>query len=67
MIVLNGEQTDLAAGAPLTAAIARLGLSVDTRGVAIAINGEVLPRSEWSSYTLADETRVEILTAMQGG
>jgi sulfur carrier protein len=67
MIVLNGEQTNLAPGDPLAAAMERLGLSPDARGVAVAVDGEVLPRSEWGSYALTDETRVEILTAMQGG
>ncbi|HEY1833776.1 MAG TPA: sulfur carrier protein ThiS [Solirubrobacteraceae bacterium] len=67
MIVLNGERTDLVAGTPLADAIERLGLSLDARGVAVAVDGQVLPRSEWQSYRLAEETRVEVLTAMQGG
>lgn len=38
-----------------------------TRGVAVAVNQEVVPRSEWISTRLADGDRVEILAAAQGG
>jgi len=38
-----------------------------TRGVAVAVNGEVVPRSTWERATLADGDRIEILTAVQGG
>ncbi|GID26453.1 sulfur carrier protein ThiS [Paractinoplanes brasiliensis] len=37
------------------------------RGVAVAVNGEVVPRSTWVETELADGDRVEVLTAAQGG
>ena len=37
------------------------------RGVAVAVDGEVVPRAAWVLFTLADDARVEVLTAMQGG
>ncbi|GAB1644992.1 sulfur carrier protein ThiS [Krasilnikovia sp. MM14-A1259] len=37
------------------------------RGVAVAVNGEVVPRSRWSAAVLRDGDRVEVLTAAQGG
>ncbi|MEV6601232.1 sulfur carrier protein ThiS [Actinoplanes sp. NPDC051346] len=37
------------------------------RGVAVAVNGEVVPRSAWSDARLSDGDRVEVLTAAQGG
>jgi sulfur carrier protein len=36
------------------------------RGIAVALNGEVVPRSEWDR-PLADGDAVEVLTATQGG
>ncbi|RRS00228.1 sulfur carrier protein ThiS [Glycomyces terrestris] len=36
------------------------------RGIAAAVNGEVVPRSEWDR-PLADGDAVEVLTATQGG
>ncbi|MEV6299310.1 sulfur carrier protein ThiS [Actinoplanes sp. NPDC051861] len=38
-----------------------------SRGVAVAVNGTVVPRSTWSAVDLADGDRVEVLTAAQGG
>jgi sulfur carrier protein len=37
------------------------------RGVAVAVNGTVVPRSTWTEVTLADGDTVEVLTAAQGG
>jgi thiamine biosynthesis protein ThiS len=36
-------------------------------GIAVAVNGEVVPRSAWAGHALRDGDRVEILTAAQGG
>ena len=36
-------------------------------GVAVAVDGEVVPRTAWDSFALAADARVEVLTAMQGG
>ncbi len=67
MIVLNGEPSALAAGETVVAALDRLGLGVDAAGVAVAVDGEVVPRSEWGRFPLDEHARVEVLTAMQGG
>ncbi|MFG2052185.1 sulfur carrier protein ThiS [Micromonospora sp. NPDC048935] len=37
------------------------------RGVAVAVNGEVVPRAGWATTALHDGDRVEVLTAAQGG
>ena len=67
MITLNGERSQLGAGASLAAVLAGLGVEADARGVAVAVDGEVVPRADWGSFTLAGDARVEVLTAMQGG
>jgi sulfur carrier protein len=67
MIYVNGEETQLQAGAPLAQALALLGIKTSTRGVAVAIDGEVLPRERWEQITLEDGARVEVLAAIQGG
>jgi sulfur carrier protein len=67
VIVLNGESCELGAGETVAAALDRLGLEPDARGVAVAVDGEVVPRARWQSFPLGDGARVEILTAMQGG
>ena len=67
MIVLNGEDSDLQAGESVAAALARLRLSIDAHGVAVAVDGQVVPRSTWETFMLSADARVEVLTAMQGG
>jgi sulfur carrier protein len=67
MIVLNGDQVQLPQGASLLAALANIGIDEESRGVAVAVDGEVVPRTHWEAYTLHDGARVEALTAMQGG
>ena len=42
-------------------------LTAARRGVAVAVNGEVVPRSAWPVAQLRDGDRVEVLTAAQGG
>ncbi|MEA2209049.1 MAG: sulfur carrier protein [Solirubrobacteraceae bacterium] len=68
MIRLNGrDRDDVAAGETLATVLARLQLPLDARGVAIAVDGEIVPRASWPSFQVRDEARVEVLTAMQGG
>jgi sulfur carrier protein len=67
MIALNGQGSDLREGETVIAALARLGLERDAAGVAVAVDGEVVPRGEWASFALCEGARVEVLTAMQGG
>jgi sulfur carrier protein len=67
VIVLNGESSELRPGETLERVLERLGLSVNARGVAVAVDGEVVPRAGWQTFRLHDHARVEVLTAMQGG
>ena len=36
-------------------------------GVAVALGGEVVPRSRWTSTELTEDAELEIVTAVQGG
>jgi sulfur carrier protein len=67
VIVLNGEPSERGAGEAVAALVRSLGLPAHGRGVAVAIDGEVVPRAAWESYEIGDGARVEVLTAMQGG
>jgi sulfur carrier protein len=37
------------------------------RGIAVAVNGQVIPRSQHANTELTEGARVEIVTAVQGG
>jgi len=67
VIVLNGQRSDVGAGDTVAAVLDRLGLQADARGIAVAVDGEVLPRNVWHEFALPEGARVEVLTAMQGG
>ena len=66
MIVLNGQPRELGAQT-LAAALAELRVAGDARGIAVAVDGEVIPRTRWQELELVEGARVEVLTAMQGG
>jgi thiazole synthase len=66
-VELNGEIVALPDGAALTVAIQVSGADRDQRGVAVAIDGEVVPRSEWDRTQLREGEKVEVLSAIQGG
>jgi sulfur carrier protein len=55
------------AGDTVLAALTRLGLDARARGVAVAVDGEVVPRAAWETFSLEGDARVEVLSAMQGG
>ena len=63
---LNGEEHRLNAGAAIPDVLGILGFEA-ARGVAVAVDGEVVPRSEWGEFALSDGMRVEVLRAVQGG
>ena len=66
-IRLNGEERELPDGATVASAVALLGVTPDARGVAAAVDREVVPRGEWEQTPLAPGTHVEVLVAIQGG
>jgi len=67
MISLNGEASQVRAGDTVAVVLSGLGIAQDARGVAVAVDGEVVPRARWESFVLAEDAAVEVLTAMQGG
>lgn len=64
---LNGEWHELADGATVADAVVSLGVPLDARGVAVAVDREVVRRGAWGETPLEAGARVEILIAIQGG
>jgi sulfur carrier protein len=67
MITVNGESAELPAGARIADVLDQLGVEPGRRGVAIAVDGEVVPRAQWDTTNLQDGVRVEVVQAIQGG
>jgi thiazole synthase len=66
-IELNGEPCQLPDGATLADAVLESGAEPGGRGVAVALDGEVVPRGEWRETALRGGQKVEVLAAIQGG
>ena len=63
-VLVNDEQVEVGEGTTVAALLD--GLGFPDRGVAVAVNWAVLPRSQWDS-AVPDGARVEVVTAVQGG
>ena len=66
LVTINGVQRHLSDGATVASVLESLHRS-DGRGVAVAVDDRVVPRSAWASTELSDGARVEVLVAVQGG
>jgi sulfur carrier protein len=64
-VVINGERRQLSPGATVATVVEAL--SVGGRGVAVAVEGEVVPRGAWGRTELSDGAHVEVVSAVQGG
>jgi len=62
---LNDEAREVTPGTTVATLMAEHG--VPPRGVAVAVDGAVVPRASWPTVPLLEGTRVEVLTAVQGG
>ncbi|MFK3981210.1 sulfur carrier protein ThiS [Micromonospora sp. NPDC050397] len=64
-LTVNGADHRLPEGVTVADLVATV--TGQTRGVAVAVNGEVVPRTGWPAAVLRPGDRVEVLTAAQGG
>ena len=65
-LTVNGEPATVAADA-IPDLLRALGYDPEQQGVAVAVNAEVVPRSQWAESKIADGDRIEIVGAKQGG
>ena len=63
-VLVNDEAVEVDATTTVAALLDRLGFP--EKGIAVAVDWEVLPRSSWHT-ALAGGARVEVVTAVQGG
>jgi len=65
-IRVNG-QDEVVAAPTLAALLAEKAVDTGQRGVAVALNGTVIPRAAWAQTPLHPGDSVEIVRARQGG
>jgi sulfur carrier protein len=64
-VQVNGAWRAVPDGTTVAGLLAALGTA--HRGVAVALNGEVVRRGDWAETVVPPGARLEILTAVQGG
>jgi sulfur carrier protein len=62
---VNGERWELPSGASVADVVERL--TAAPRGIAVAVDGAVVPRARWSATPVPAGAQLEVLTAVQGG
>jgi sulfur carrier protein len=67
VVTVNGSEHELDAGATVADLVGLLPGVPDGRGVAVAVEGVVVPRGAWSRAALDPGARVEVVVAVQGG
>ena len=63
-LTVNGDTVELAPEVTVAALVAA---RTDQRRIAVARNGEVVPRGAWATTALTDGDEIEILAAVAGG
>lgn len=66
-VTINGEPRRIDPGATVASVVNMLDVAPGARGVAVALDGEVVTRSRWPETELRDGCMVEVVAAIQGG
>jgi sulfur carrier protein len=66
-IELNGKPAELPDHATVADAVAAAGVNGEPRGVAVALDGEVIRRVDWGATRLNEGQAIEVVRAVQGG
>ncbi len=66
-VTVNGEPREVGAGATVASVVEMLDVAPGARGVAVALNGEVVSRGQWTDTRLSEGSMVEVVAAIGGG
>lgn len=64
-VVVNNKEVEISDQATINALISEM--NMPDKGIAIAINNEVIPKGNWSEFKLEKEMRITLIKATQGG
>ena len=64
-VLINGDSSDVRAGTTVAGVVDLVARS--PKGIAVALNGEIIPKSSWEQTRVSDGDEVEVLGAAQGG
>jgi sulfur carrier protein len=66
-VSVNGEPRELSSGATVATVIEMLDVAPGARGIAVALDGEVVSRGRWADTRLSEGATVEVVSAIGGG
>ncbi|MDE0682852.1 sulfur carrier protein ThiS [Candidatus Poribacteria bacterium] len=66
-IHVNGEETEICLNSNVYDLLIALELDPGQAGIAVAVDREVIPKTEWQGTELRENSDVEIIRAVQGG
>ena len=64
---VNGKPVEVPSGAPVSGVLQVAGIPADRKGIAVALDGAVVPRSQWAETRVDPGAVLEVVTATQGG
>jgi sulfur carrier protein len=65
-VFVNNEKREIINQPTITQLLSEISLN-SPKGIAVAINNEVIPKSGWGNYLLNENDKVTIIRATQGG
>lgn len=66
-VTVNGTPREVRTGATVASVVEMLDVAPGARGVAVALDGEVVSRGRWADTELSEGSMVEVVAAIQGG
>jgi len=67
IVTVNGDRRRVQSGTTIADVVALLLEGTEPKGIAVAVDRNVIPRSEWATTRVYAETSIEIVTAAAGG
>jgi sulfur carrier protein len=67
IVHVNGRPEKLPEGSTVADVVERVGTGGQRRGVAVAVDGEVVRSADWEEKQLSERQTVEVVRAVQGG
>ena len=64
---VNGAEVAATVGETVAEIVGATGVGPESRGIAVALDGEVVRRADWATTVVRDGQRIEVLIAVQGG
>lgn len=66
-IIVNGQEHTVPEGMTLEEFLSTKRISKEDKGIAVAVNDTVVPKSNWASVRIEEGDQIEIVRAVQGG